>query len=141
IWGKVRHEKQASTAETRATEADWRAGYLILVQQVAQSYFVLRTLEEQMQIHSRAVGWAKEALDVYERQLRASLITRDAVTAQSAEVLRLEREMEELHRQRDIEANNLAVLLGTMPGSLAIEPGALRGRVQLPMVDTGVSAN
>lgn len=141
IWGKVRHEKQASTAETRATEADWRAGYLILVQQVAQSYFALRTLEEQMQIHSRAVGWAKEALDVYERQLRASLITRDAVTAQSAEVLRLERELEELHRQRDIEANNLAVLLGTMPGSLAIEPGALRGRVQLPVVDTGVSAN
>jgi NodT family efflux transporter outer membrane factor (OMF) lipoprotein len=141
IWGKVRREKEATAAEVRATEADWRAGYLILVHEVARSYFGLRTLEEQMDIHRRAMGWAKEALNVYERQLANGLITRDAVTAQSAEVLRLEREIAELQRQRDVETNNLAVLLGKMPGSLAIEPGALRNRVKLPQVDTGVSAN
>ena len=141
IWGKLRREKEATAAEVRATEADWRAGYLILVHEVARSYFGLRTLEEQMEIHGRALGWAKEALNVYERQLANGLITRDAVTAQSAEVLRLEREIDELQRQRDVEINNLAVLLGKMPGSLAIEPGALRNRVKLPKVDTGVSAN
>jgi outer membrane protein TolC len=98
-------------------------------------------LEEQQEIHSRAIGWAKEALAVFERQLAHGLITRDATTAQKAEVLRIEREIEELRRQREIEINNLAVLLGKMPGTFAMQPASLRGRVRLPDVDTGVSAN
>ena len=141
IWGKVRQQRAATAAEVRATESDWRAAYLVLVREVASSYFQLRALEEQAAIHSRALGWAKEALRVYQRQLANGLITRDATTAQQAEVLRIEREAEELRRQREIEINNLAVLLGKMPGSFALQPATLRGRVRLPDVDTGVSAN
>ena len=141
IWGKVRQQKAATAGEVRATEADWRAGYLVLVREVAASYFQLRMLEEQQGIHARALGWAKEALAVYERQLGHGLITRDATTAQKAEVLRIEREIEELRRQRDIEINHIAVLLGKMPGTFAMEPATLRGRVRLPDVDTGVTAN
>ena len=141
IWGKLRQQKAATQAEVRATESDWRAGYLILVHEVASSYIQLRAFEEQMEIHNRALGWAKEALNVYERQLANGLITRDATTAQKAEVLRIEREIEELRRQREIEVNNLAVLLGQMPGSIQLEPALLRKRVTLPQIDTGVSAN
>jgi NodT family efflux transporter outer membrane factor (OMF) lipoprotein len=141
IWGKVRQQKVATAGEVRATESDWRAGYLFLVREVASSYFQLRTLEEQTAIHQRALGWAKEALQVYQRQLANGLITRDATTAQQAEILRIERELEELGRQRGIELNNLAVLLGKMPGTLTLQPATLRGRVKLPPVDTGVSAN
>jgi outer membrane protein, multidrug efflux system len=142
IWGKVRQQTAATKGEVRATEADWRAGYLVLVREVASSYVQLRTFEEQMEIHTRALGWANEALKVYERQLANGLITRDATTQQKAEVLRIEREIEELRRQREIEINNLAVLLGKMPGTLQVEPALLRSRVQLPTVDTGgVSAN
>ena len=141
IWGKVRQQKAATEAEIRASEADWRAGYLFLVHSVASSYFQLRTLEEQGAIHARALGWANEALQVYERQLANGLITRDATSAQKAEVLRIEREVEELRRQREIEANNLAVLLGKMPGTFALQPGQLRQRVQLPAVDTDITAN
>ena len=141
IWGKVRQEKAATAAEVRATEADWRAGYLFLVREVASSYFQLRMLEEQMEIHQRALGWANEALRVYERQLANRLITRDATTQQKAEVLRIEREIQELRRQREIEINNLALLLGKMPGTFTLEPGRLRDRVELPTIDTGVSAN
>jgi NodT family efflux transporter outer membrane factor (OMF) lipoprotein len=141
IWGKLRQQKAATAGEVRATESDWRAGYLFLVHEVASSYFELRTLEEQMEIHGRALGWAKESLQVFERQLANGLITRDATTAQQAEVLRIEREIEELRRQRDIEINNLAVLLGKMPGNFELQPAMLRARVRLPEVDTGVSAN
>ena len=141
IWGKLRQQRAATQGEVRASEGDWRAGYLLLVHDVAASYFQLRTLEEQAAIERRALGWANEALKVYERQLANRLITRDIPAAQQAEVLRLERELEELRRQREIEVNNLAVLLGKMPGAFALEPATLRGRVKLPVVDTGVSAN
>ncbi len=141
IWGKLRKQKAASQEEARASEADWRAGYLMLVYEVAFSYFGLRAFDEQMEIHQSARDWANEALAVYERQLANGLITRDATTGQKAEVLRLEREIEELRRQRDIEINNLAVLLGKMPGTIQLEPARLRDRVLLPPIDTGVSAN
>lgn len=141
IWGKLRQQKAASSAEVRASEADWRAGYLFLVHETAASYFRLRALEEQEGIHARAIGWAEEALAVYERQVSAGLITRDAITAQQAEVLRLQRESEELNRQREVEINNLAVLLGKMPSTFTLEPATLRALVQLPEIDTGVSAN
>ncbi len=141
IWGRLRQQKAASAAEVRASEADWRAGYLFLVQAVASSYFELRTLEEQQAIHTRALGWANEALQVYQRQLDNRLITRDITTAQKAEVLRLEREMEELRRQREIELNNLAVLVGKLPGTFALEPSTLRDRARPPEIDTGVTAN
>jgi NodT family efflux transporter outer membrane factor (OMF) lipoprotein len=141
IWGKIRQQKAATEAEVRATESDWRAGYLFLVHSVASSYFNLRTLEEQSEIHGRAIEWANEALRVFERQLANGLITRDATTAQQAEVLRLERELEELRRQREIEINNLAVLIGRMPGTFQLEPSVLRGHVRLPAIETGVSAN
>jgi NodT family efflux transporter outer membrane factor (OMF) lipoprotein len=141
LWGKLRQQRAATQGEVRATESDWRAGYLLLVRDVASSYFQLRALDEQAEIETRALGWANEALKVYERQLASRLITRDVPAAQQAEVLRLQRELEELRRQRDIEVNNLAVLLGQMPGAFRLEPATLRGRVKLPTVDTGVSAN
>ena len=141
IWGKVRQERAAATAEVRATESDWRAGQLFLVHEVASAYFQLRTLEEQLGIHERAKRWAEEALDVYERQLANRLVTRDVPDAQKAEVLRLEREIEEIRRQRLIEVNRLAVLLGELPGTWDLEHAVLRGRVQLPRVEEGVAAN
>jgi outer membrane protein TolC len=81
IWGKLRQQTAATQAEVRATEADWRAGYLILIREVASSYFQLRAFEEQMEIHTRALGWAREALQVFERQLAHGLITRDNSTS------------------------------------------------------------
>jgi len=39
VWGKVERGAQAQTAEYRASEADWRAGYLTLVSDVSTTYF------------------------------------------------------------------------------------------------------
>jgi outer membrane protein TolC len=39
IWGKVEKGVQAQTAEYRASESDWRAGYLTLVSNVSTTYF------------------------------------------------------------------------------------------------------
>ena len=39
LWGKVQKGVEAQTAEFHATEADWRAGYLQIVANVASTYF------------------------------------------------------------------------------------------------------
>jgi multidrug efflux system outer membrane protein len=48
IWGKVEKGVQAQTAEYRASEADWRAGYLTLAATVSTTYFQIRQFDEQI---------------------------------------------------------------------------------------------
>jgi outer membrane protein TolC len=48
IWGKVRKGVDAQEAEFKASEADWRAGYLTLVSEVGTAYFQIRQFDEQI---------------------------------------------------------------------------------------------
>ena len=56
VWGKVNKGVQAQTAEFRATEADWRAGYLTLVANVSTTYFQILQLDEQIEQQQRALA-------------------------------------------------------------------------------------
>ena len=64
IWGKVRKGVDASEAEFRATEADWRAGYLTLVSDVASAYFQIRQFDEQIVRHQAAFDRNLQSLAV-----------------------------------------------------------------------------
>ena len=60
IWGKVRKGVEAQQADYKATEAGWRAGYLVMVSDVATAYFQIRQFDEQIKqqfadIHAQAV--------------------------------------------------------------------------------------
>jgi outer membrane protein TolC len=48
VWGKVAKGVEAQTAEFKATEADWRAGYLTLVSDVSTTYFQILQFDEQI---------------------------------------------------------------------------------------------
>jgi outer membrane protein TolC len=45
VWGKVEKGVQAQKAEFRASEADWRAGFLTLVSDVSTTYFQILQLD------------------------------------------------------------------------------------------------
>jgi outer membrane protein TolC len=55
IWGKVRKGVEAQKAEFNASEADWRAGYLSLVSDVATAYFQIRQFDEQRERQQQAI--------------------------------------------------------------------------------------
>ncbi len=42
LWGKKKHAAQAVMAEYKASKADYRAGYLKLVSELALAYFKIR---------------------------------------------------------------------------------------------------
>src|SRR5690349_180046 len=56
VWGRASKGVQAQTAEFRATEADWRAGYLQLVASVSTTYFQILQLDEQIDQQQRALA-------------------------------------------------------------------------------------
>ncbi|MEO8411756.1 MAG: efflux transporter outer membrane subunit, partial [Propionivibrio sp.] len=138
IWGEVQKGVQAQTAEYRATEADWRAGYLTLVSEVSTTYFQILQFDEQIDQQQRALSKNQQILVTYEAMSANGLIPETQVLQQRAEINRLTKDLLELRRLRDLATNSLATLLGVPAGELAVPVGHLQDKVQLPAVPSGL---
>jgi len=138
IWGKVEKGVQAQTAEYRATEADWRAGFLTLVGAVATTYFQILQFDEQIDQQRKALATNKTILAIYEAQFANGLVPQTQVVRQRAEINQLTTDLLELQRSRDLSENALATLTGVPAGEFKVPVGHLRDKVQAPLVPAGL---
>jgi NodT family efflux transporter outer membrane factor (OMF) lipoprotein len=138
IWGKVAKGVQAQTAEFRATEADWRAGYLQMVANVATTYFEILQLDEQIEQQQRSLEKNQQILTVYETMHSNGLLADTEVLRQRAEINRLTKDLLELRRSRDVTENALGTLVGVPAGEFKLQPGRLQERVKIPAVPGGL---
>ena len=138
IWGKVEKGVQAQAAEFRASEADWRAGYLTLAANVATTYFQILQLDEQIEQQQRALDKNRQILGIYDAMFKTGLVPNTQVLQQRAENNRLSRDLLELRRSRDLAGNAIASLMGVPAGEFRISPGYLQDRVRLPEVPAGL---
>jgi NodT family efflux transporter outer membrane factor (OMF) lipoprotein len=138
IWGQVSKGVQAQTAEFRATEADWRAGYLTLVASVSTTYFQIRQLDEQLERQQRALIKSRQILGILETMHRNGLAPDTQVMRQRAEINRLTKEELELRRFRSLAEHALATLVGVPAGELKVQSARLQDRVQIPTVPAGL---
>ncbi len=120
VWGKLQKGVAASEAEYKATGADWRAAYLVLVATTANQYFSLRRLDAALEIHERFMANAERMATVYAAQVEESYVSRDTLLRQQAEARRLQREHQDLLRERLLAENALAALAGQPAGALSI---------------------
>jgi NodT family efflux transporter outer membrane factor (OMF) lipoprotein len=140
VWGKVQKGVQAQTAEYRATEADWRAGYLTLVAAVSSTYFQILQFDEQIVQQRRSLTTNRRILAIYEAMLEHGVAPQTQVLLQRAEVNRLTNGLLDLRRLRDLAENALATLTGVAARELKVPPGRLQERVHLPVVPLGLPA-
>lgn len=138
IWGKVEKGVQAQKAEYRASEADWRAGYLTLVSNVSTTYFQILQFDEQIDHQQRTLDKSKQILTTYEAMFQNGLVPNTRVLQQRAEINRLTNELLELRRSRDLADNALATLIGVPAGEFKVPPAHLQEKVQLPAVPAGL---
>jgi NodT family efflux transporter outer membrane factor (OMF) lipoprotein len=138
IWGRVSKGVQAQTADFRATEADWRAGYLQLVSNVSTTYFQILQLDEQIDQQLRALAKGRQILGIYETMRASGLGSDTQVLRQRAENSRMTKDLLELRRLRDVSENALSTLLGVPAGELKVPTGRLQDRVQAPSVPSGL---
>jgi NodT family efflux transporter outer membrane factor (OMF) lipoprotein len=136
LWGKVEKGVQAQAAEFHASEADWRAGYLQIVAEVATSYFQILQLDEEIGHQQRALARNERILSIDETMCSNGLMPDTEVARQRAEIHRLTSDLLELHRSRDVTENSLATLLGVPAGELKIQPDGLQDRLRVPTVPT-----
>lgn len=138
IWGAVEKGVQAQKAEYRASEADWRAGYLELVANVSTTYFQILQFDDQIQQHMLTIATNQKILTIFEGMEKNGLVPHTQVLNQRAELNRLTRDLLELRRARDLADNALATLTGVPAGEFKVPDGQLQKRVQVPPVPSGL---
>lgn len=138
IWGKVAKGAQAQTAEFRATEADWRAGYLSLVSDVSTTYFQILQFDEQIAQQRKTLEKNRQILSTFEAMLQNGLVPQTRVLQQRAEINRLANDQLELDRLRKLAGNALSTLIGVPAGEFVLPGGQLQKTVQLPPVPAGL---
>jgi NodT family efflux transporter outer membrane factor (OMF) lipoprotein len=141
IWGKVRKGVEAQEAEFKASEADWRAGYLTLVSEVGTAYFQIRQFDEQFDQQQRAVARNRQILDIYQGMLEEGLIPQTQVLQQQAEINNLQNGLLDLQRQRKLTENSLATLLGMPADTLRVPKASLRNSVTPIGVPAGLPSD
>jgi NodT family efflux transporter outer membrane factor (OMF) lipoprotein len=141
LWGKTRRSVQAQQAEFKASEADYRAGYLSLVAEVATNYFQLRQLDEQIETQEAGLDQNRRILSILQSQQREGLVAATRVMQQRAELRNLEKELLDLRRQRTLAENRLATLLGVPAGNLRVPPAPLSRSVHQVEVPAGLPAD
>ncbi|MDR5824953.1 efflux transporter outer membrane subunit [Caballeronia sp. LZ043] len=138
IWGAVEKGVQAQKAEFRATEADWRAGYLELVSSVSTTYFQILQFDDQIDQQKKTIATNQQILTIFEGMEKNGLVPHTQVLTQRAELNRLTRDLLEIKRSRDLGDNALATLIGVPAGNFKVPEGQLQKRVQAPPVPSGL---
>lgn len=139
VWGKIRNQTAAASADWRASDADRRAAVLTLVSAVTSGYLTLLSLDDQLRTSEATLASRRKALDVFEKRYKGGVISKVElsqaryqyqVAAAAVPVLQ-----EQIARQEDA----LSLLLGRNPGPIA------RGRVLLelgtPIVPPGLPSD
>jgi multidrug efflux system outer membrane protein len=137
LWGRIRRSNEAAIQEMLGTEEAYRNVTIVLVSQVARTYFLLRDLDNRLAISEQTVEARREALGVVESRQRAGMVT--VVDVNQAEILVYEAEVsvQTFARLRAQTENVLSVLLGQPP--MDIERGlALVDQAQAPEIPVGL---
>jgi multidrug efflux system outer membrane protein len=118
LWGRLRDATAAARAELLATEAARETVRIVLAADVAQGYFTLRALDEQLDATRRSLATRSEALALQKLRYENGLISEFEYHQLEAEVLAARAQLPVLERSRTQQENALAVLLGRSPRAI-----------------------
>lgn len=136
FWGRVRSLKDAALQSFLATDEARRALQIALIARVADSYMVLRELDERLVIARKTIESRAETLRIFQRRYEVGATSRLDLT-QVETLLAQARSLEyQLQQARDSQYNALTLLVG-QPVDL---PPAVRtlDAVMLPVLNAGL---
>jgi multidrug efflux system outer membrane protein len=115
FWGLYRRQTEAARAELLESEWGQRATRVTLIQELASSYFQLRSLDAQLEITQSTIQAREDSLKLTESLEKYGAGSR-ADTSQAEELLYAARaNMPELYREIAAQENAISILLGHAP--------------------------
>lgn len=115
LWGRLRRQFEADRAGVQASAADLAGARLSAQSTLAQSYFQLRVIDEQVRMLDATLVAFQRSLQLTENQHRAGLVARADVVQAQTQLERTRAEAINLQWQRAQLENAIAVLTGKTP--------------------------
>ncbi len=140
VWGKTRKGIAAQEAAYQGSLADWRAGHLALVSDVAIAYLQLRLLDEQLIRQREAIARGDEILEIYTELHAEGLTPQTDMLRQQSELSAQRAALIEIERSRELAVNGLATLLGEPAGNVQIPDTATLMDIAAVDVPAGLPA-
>lgn len=118
LWGHLRHLSDSSEANLQANRFGMEVVRVSVAGDVARTYLLLRGVQQQETIVKENRLIAENLVRIAESRMRYGVATRfDAATAR-ADVAVIDARLAQLHHQRKMLMNALALLLGKAPREL-----------------------
>ena len=118
VWGRIRRLNEAAKARYLASEDARRGVLLSLVSEVAQTYFTLIGLDEELAITKETVDAFQETYDLFKRKLDEGAASALETSYAAAALYQVASQIPLFERQIEALENNLNLLLGRNPGPI-----------------------
>src|SRR5699024_1572019 len=138
IWGKLTSAKRASYAALMQTEATRRAVQTSLIANVANAYYQLLALDQQLEITQQTIENRRMDVETVKSLQESDMVTGVSVQQSIANQYAAEVTIPELRQQITVQEHTLSTLLGRSPGS--IERSSLSEQTPIDSLSTGVPA-
>jgi multidrug efflux system outer membrane protein len=139
LWGKLRRAQESADARVAASEAAYATVLLGLEGEVAQTYFLLRTSEEESRILTSNLELRRRARDLVEARTRSGLAVPLDLARVDTEVALTEADLQVAARRRAELEHALAVLIGQPPERFSLPEGKLEAPA--PAIPLGLPAD
>jgi NodT family efflux transporter outer membrane factor (OMF) lipoprotein len=138
LWGKLKSSKRAMLASLLQSEAYARVIQTDVVASIANYYYILLGLDQQLKITQQSVKNWVSTVDIMKALKDANVVTGAAVVQSEASRYAVDVTIPDLKQSIRQAENALSILLGRVPG--AIERGELYDQQLSAFLNTGVPA-
>lgn len=135
IWGNLRWVKSKSMAEFLSSVENRRALQMSIVAQVAQSYFELVALDNELSIVKQTVEARRASVHLARKRFEGGLTAETPYRQAQVELARTSTLVPDLQRKISIKENELSVLTGSYPHRIvrSVLPQDVRLPEELPV--------
>jgi len=116
LWGRVRRMNEAARANLMATQEGRRTVMISLVSGVAEAYFELLELDDQLGIASRTRSSYERTFKLFDDQHAAGLASNLELSRAKLALRTVSANIPEIERQIALKENEINTLLGRNPG-------------------------
>jgi len=139
LFGRIRRLNEAQRAAYFSSEEARRDVRLLVMSDVAQGYFQLRALDEQLEIARQTVQSFQETLDLFQRKFQGGAASGLEVARAQAALSNVAAVIPDFERQIVAQENALDLLLGRNPGPIT-RGARLADQYDPPDVPAGLPA-
>lgn len=137
IWGKIKNQKAEALASYLQTDEAKKAVQTQIVAYVAQGYYNLLMLHEQLKIARQNLALNDSTLNIIKQQYDVGEITRLGLEQAEAQRLAAASLIPDFEQQINIQENALSILSGKLPEAIATQ--STLDDIRIPdKINTGV---